>query len=295
MTKNDILKKLFDCIERAQFDAEYEPEISFETDEYGDTFFDESGFFVLFNVNTGYRCSDFEKIQYKNFPDEPYSSYVKVTFKNDDWIEILNHEHRVYFNLYGCSSPQGIESMKKAVDNSYPKNSENTEIIDLYTGDRIKSGIKCKRGEKIPEGYFRLLAHICVFDGDRMLIQQKGKAKKDEDKWDITAGGGAMCGERSCEAASRELYEEVDITYFFSLDPPYLTLTYLDRIDDIYILSDYKVDIGKLNLYKDEVKAVKWATKEEILEMIDKGKFIAYNKNYIELLFFMNRNGRGCI
>ena len=100
MTETAILEKLSDSLERTDFDLEYAPDISFEPDECGDTYFDESGNFFLFGVNTKYKKDDFKKIQYKFYPDEPYSSYVKIIFKSDDWIEILNHEHRVYYNLY---------------------------------------------------------------------------------------------------------------------------------------------------------------------------------------------------
>ena len=34
-----------------------------------------------------------------------------------------------------------------------------------------------------------------------------------------------------------------------------------------------------------------WATKEEILEMIDNGEFIDYHKSKIELMFFMRDHG----
>ena len=39
-------------------------------------------------------------------------------------------------------------------------------------------------------------------------------------------------------------------------------------------------------------QAVRWAALEEILEMIDDGRFIPYEKGLIELLFFQ-RNHRG--
>ena len=41
----------------------------------------------------------------------------------------------------------------------------------------------------------------------------------------------------------------------------------------------------------EEVQAARWATMEEILRMIDDGRFIPYEKSLIELLFF-RRNHR---
>ncbi|MGN9136332.1 hypothetical protein ACTNDG_13110 [Clostridium sp. HCP1S3_B4] len=40
-------------------------------------------------------------------------------------------------------------------------------------------------------------------------------------------------------------------------------------------------------LQGEEVKAVKWASKEEILSMIDKKTFIPYTKSLVDLIFFM--------
>ena len=295
MTEIGILEKLSECFERADFDYEYLPDIALEVDECGDTYFDERGCFVLFDVNVKYKKEDFKKIQYKHYPEESYSSHVKITFQNEDWIEILNHEHRVYYNLYGCSSPQGIEAMRRAVENGVPGVDDLAEWIDLYTHERVRSGKMWNRNDEIPEGYYRLVVHTCLFNDDKMLIQQKGPLKENENKWDITAGGGAMYGEKSAEAASRELLEETGILWFFQLEPPHLTLNYGNVINDVYVLEHCGFADKEIKLNKEEVKSVKWATKDEILDMIDSGNFIPYNKNYIELLFYMAENGRGCI
>ncbi len=54
--------------------------------------------------------------------------------------------------------------------------------------------------------------------------------------------------------------------------------------DDIYILSK-DIDISNLILQKDEVSAVKWANKSEIIKMIELGSFIPYESSLISLLF----------
>ena len=46
------------------------------------------------------------------------------------------------------------------------------------------------------------------------------------------------------------------------------------------------VDPASLQLQYEEVQAVRWASREEILQMIDHGTFIPYEKSLIELLFF---------
>ena len=44
-------------------------------------------------------------------------------------------------------------------------------------------------------------------------------------------------------------------------------------------------DISGLTLQYEEVRAVKWATEEEIFEMMDSGAFIPYFKGYISTIF----------
>ena len=57
-----------------------------------------------------------------------------------------------------------------------------------------------------------------------------------------------------------------------------------------YVLTQ-DVDLNSLHLQYEEVQTVRWATLDEILQMIDDGRFIPYEKSQIELLFF-RRNHR---
>ena len=52
------------------------------------------------------------------------------------------------------------------------------------------------------------------------------------------------------------------------------------------------IDLGELTLQETEVKAVKWAGREEIKKMIDDGSFIPYFKSLIDFMF-ESVNGRG--
>ena len=48
------------------------------------------------------------------------------------------------------------------------------ESFDLYDVNRNLTGKVLERGNKVPEGYYRLVVHVCVFGKDgRMLIQKK--------------------------------------------------------------------------------------------------------------------------
>ena len=53
------------------------------------------------------------------------------------------------------------------------------ELFDLYTRDRVKTGRTMVRGDKVPEGLYRLVVHVCIFDPEgRMLIQQRQPFKR---------------------------------------------------------------------------------------------------------------------
>ncbi|MBZ6007617.1 NUDIX domain-containing protein [Paraclostridium bifermentans] len=162
------------------------------------------------------------------------------------------------------------------------------EIWDLYDKDRIKTGETMVRGSQFKENTYHLVVHVCIFNLEgKMLIQQRQPFKDGwPNMWDITVGGSAVSGDTSQLAAEREVYEEIG--YKLSLDGirPSLTINFDKGFDDIYLIQK-DVDISKLRLQYEEVQSVKWASKEEILSMIDEEIFIPYHKSLIDLLFFM--------
>ena len=166
------------------------------------------------------------------------------------------------------------------------------ELFDLYTADREKTGKTMVRGEPTPEGYYRLVVHVCIFDREgRMLIQQRQPFKKGwSNLWDLTVGGCAVAGDNSRSAAEREMQEELGLSIDLSDERPSMTIHWENGFDDYYILTR-EVDLNQLKLQYEEVQKVKWAGLEEILQMIDDGRFIPYEKSQIELLFF-RRNHR---
>ena len=166
------------------------------------------------------------------------------------------------------------------------------EIFDLYTADRVKTGRTMVRGDRVPEGYYRIVVHVCLFDGEgRMLIQQRQPFKEGwSNMWDVTVGGSAIAGDTSQTAAERETREELGLELDLSQARPSLTLHWEHGFDDYYLLTR-EVDTEKLRLQYEEVQRVRWATLDEILAMIDDGRFIPYEKSLIQLLFFRRDHG----
>ena len=161
------------------------------------------------------------------------------------------------------------------------------ELFDLYTSEREKTGKTMVRGDPVPEGYYRLVVHVCIFDPQgRMLIQRRQPFKKGwSGFWDISVGGSAVSGDSSRSAAERETREELGLSLDLSRVRPSLTLHWEHGFDDFYLLTR-EVDLRSLRLQEEEVQAVRWASEEEILDMIDGGQFIPYEKNLIRLLFY---------
>ena len=135
------------------------------------------------------------------------------------------------------------------------------EYFDIYNSERVPQNRTSMRGVPLKRGEYRLAVHICIFYRDKMLIQQRTNDKDtDAGKWDLTAAGGVLAEETSAKAAERELYEELGISP------------------------------STLRLQAEEVQAVKWASREEIIEMIEAGEFISYYPAFISLLFEIRQN-----
>jgi len=169
------------------------------------------------------------------------------------------------------------------------------ELWDLYTEDRIKTNRTMIRGGEHPDGYYRIVVHVCIFNHHgQMLIQKRQPFKKGwSGLWDITVGGSAVSGDTSRTAAEREVQEELGITMSLAGKRPALTINFPGGFDDIYLI-EQNIALSDLHLQYEEVEKAEWADKEEILAMIEKGDFIPYYPELINL-FFQIRKKYGCI
>ena len=165
------------------------------------------------------------------------------------------------------------------------------ELWDLYDQHRHLTGRTMDRGEAVPEGCWRLVVHICVFNSaGQLLIQQRQPFKKGwPNLWDVTVGGAVCVGENSQQGARRELFEELGLDMDFSKSVPAFSSTFTGGYDDIYIVH-LDPELSSLRLQAEEVQAVRWADKDEILSMIDGGTFIPYGKGFIEYLFYRSNH-----
>ena len=115
---------------------------------------------------------------------------------------------------------------------------------------------------------------------NKILIQKRSQLKRLEPNvWAMT-GGSVILGENSLETIARETKEELDI----DIDVSKLKLITKFKTGnvwiDTYILKgDY--DISKMNFQKDEVSDAKWATWDEIDELVNNGQFIKHRWEFV--------------
>lgn len=166
------------------------------------------------------------------------------------------------------------------------------ELWDLYDIDHAALGRTMVRGTPQEAGTYRLVIHICILNSrGEMLIQQRNTAKRSwPGLWDISISGSVISGEDSRTAAARELREELGIVRNFSSERPLITLGFPGRFDDFYLVhGDY--DASKLHLQAEEVSAVRWASRDEIIRMMDEGTFVPYQRGLIDIMFASGAGG----
>ncbi len=159
------------------------------------------------------------------------------------------------------------------------------EMIDLYDDNKQLMGKQVSRDiYPLPEGNV-LLVHLCIFNSKgEMLIQHRStKKRRYPGWWDASAGGFAKSGETSEQAVIREAEEELGITDLEGMGFAVCARIPMCFDDFYYIQKDY--DLDKLVLQPEEVTEVRWASKEELLEMQKRKEFVDYNLPLMNDLF----------
>ena len=168
------------------------------------------------------------------------------------------------------------------------------EYLDLYDKNRTKTGEVLTRGSKMPKDRYRLVVRVIVFNSEgKMLIQQRVSDRNSyPNLWDFSVGGSVEAGETSSQGAERELLEELGLKANLSDVLPSFSINFEQGFDDFYIIN-YDINSEDIVFQKEEVQAVKWATKGEIIDMIRRGEFINFRESLVDLLFSFNEKRYG--
>lgn len=168
------------------------------------------------------------------------------------------------------------------------------EQWDIYNSQGEKTGRKIQRGRyALRAGEYHLVVHIwIVSEKGEFLIQRRSEHKKlMPGEWAAT-GGAAVSGEDSFTAARRELFEELGISTDETTLKKLFRIKRKNSLLDVWVTTcDLKTE--DLVLQKSEVDRTKWVTKSELCDMISKGKYHNYGKEYFENVFEKIEDYRG--
>ena len=162
------------------------------------------------------------------------------------------------------------------------------ELVDLYDENRLPLGKTGERSARRAPGEYRTVVHVCVFDRrGRLLIQQRTPEKFIwPNLWDLSVGGGVDAGETSRQGAEREFREELGWPLDLGGLRPSVTVNFDGGFDDFFLVQ-MDLALEDLTLQKEEVRAVRWAALDEILDILAEGTFIPYPESFLRFLFDM--------
>ena len=143
------------------------------------------------------------------------------------------------------------------------------EYNDIYDSNRRRTGRLHRRGTSWGKGEYGLIVCVWVYDGKgKLLLTQRAPEKSFAGTWE-NSGGAAKAGESSLQAIVRELREETGIwaeeSEFELLD----SRRDRDTFFDFYCLKK-DIPLEQIVLQPGETTDVKWATFEDVHEMIRK-------------------------
>ena len=151
------------------------------------------------------------------------------------------------------------------------------EIWDIYDKYRRKKIYTHERGKAMKPGDYHIVVHVWIVNSKgEVLIQKRQAGKKGwPGMWDCAAAGSAIISDSSRDAAVRETFEEIGLYIDKDNLEPLFTVRFAKGFDDNWLIRR-EVDIERLVLQEEEVKAVKWVKIEDILDMVNREEFIPF-------------------
>ncbi len=142
------------------------------------------------------------------------------------------------------------------------------EYNDIYDENRRLTGRLHRRGDRWRKGEYGLVVCVWVYDGNgNVLLTRRAPEKSYAGTWE-NSGGAAQAGENSLQAITRELQEETGI----QAAPEEFELLGTGR--DHSMFYDYyclkrQIPLEQIRLQPGETDAVRWASMEEVYELIE--------------------------
>ena len=156
------------------------------------------------------------------------------------------------------------------------------ELVDKFNSKRQPLNKIAERHEKVNDEY-RQSVHTWIMNSKgEFLIQKRSPNKKTfPNMWSQT-GGGVDEGETTLQAALRECNEELGIS--IDLNNIELILSFKRKFDfvDVWLVKQ-DIDISDIVLQEDEVSDVKWASIDEIRELMKAEKLAKSIEIYFDM------------
>ena len=162
------------------------------------------------------------------------------------------------------------------------------ELFDLYDNDRRPLGRVHQRGILLPKNLYHVVVSIWTINERQQILLTLRSPNKHlmPNLWESTSGS-VHAGERSQDAALRELREETGIV----ADSEEITFLGTTRKEasfvDIFVVRK-KVDLSEIVLQAEETVAAKWVTFSQLQDMERKGELafpISYQFPPFQALF----------
>lgn len=161
------------------------------------------------------------------------------------------------------------------------------EKRDLYDENKKLTGETIYKGEPIPKGRYYITVVIFIQNSKDEFLIQKRVLEKDG-KW-ATTGGHPVAGESSKQGIVTEIKEELGISVNHENIQLFKTIKTEDDFVDLYYLKE-DIDINNIRVQKEEVEKAKWASINEINEMIRNKEFSESHTEFFEdCLEFLNK------
>lgn len=173
----------------------------------------------------------------------------------------------------GSSEPETGRGAGRSKEVADRRKDAVTEYWDLCDDQGRNLGEQIIRGQSHRPGTYHIVVCVWIWNSKgQVLLTLRSKNKKQFPGLWEGLGGSAQAGETSLESVVREVKEEIGLEY-----PPedFRLLTRLlekTALVDIYELrADFAAE--DLHLQKEEVETARWATVEELEDLIAQGEF----------------------
>ena len=157
-----------------------------------------------------------------------------------------------------------------------------TEMWDIYDADKKPTGEKRPRGSYLADDEYRLAVQVWIRNTQGCWLISRVETKSHPLMWETT-GGCVVAGENSLQGALREAWEELGV----QLDPEKGFLYRTFRSDrpqysfpgflDVWVFEN-DTPIEQVVLQPEETCGARWATAQQILDMMDRGEFISMKR-----------------